>query len=292
VVKSIQGTATQPSSLERLHNIMNDVTKEPRERIRAREILIKSGVKGTSLHLGGATPEVLKQLQASKSQQNFSEKKTALESQIQKKVAQGIVLGNSSTRPELSKQVAERTFAIQQDFTKSKSAEVRNLLDSQEFINLKQQGTQGGTVNTTEELNKLLNAKGIAVPRFEAEIVNELAQSDIIGEQQTAININRILEQAGFGGVQTTVSGGTLGGLESNEALGDFQTQVNEVVAGSSAFGSPTSDVRFTDLGALGGLPAPLEEEGGSIFDILLNPFVIMGIGAVILLLVLAGGKV
>lgn len=290
---------SDPLRLKGLYDIMNDASRKPRERIRAREILINSGVKGTSLHLGGATPEVIKQLEFSRDNQKFSEKKIPIQNTITQKIKEGIVLGNSSTRPAKTKEVAERTFAIQQDFTKAKSQEVRDLLDSPEFIQLKQQGTQGGTVNTLEAYNQLLNSKGIAVPKFEAEIVNELAQADIIGETQTAQNINRILEQAGFGSVSTQVSltpsgAGQLSGLQTNEALNGFQEQVNDIVVGSSAFGSGggASDVRFTDLPSLAGLPA-IEEEGGqgSIFDILLNPFVLLGVGAVILLLVFAGGK-
>jgi hypothetical protein len=152
---------------------MNDPLQSPRSRIRARESLINSGVKHTSLHLGAGTPEVFAQLQASAGQQNFAEKQADILNQIQLLEKKGVVSGNSSTRPQLSKQVAERTFAIQQEYTRQKSQQVADLYTSPEFIELKQAGDSDGG-STFTKFQSLLNQKGISAPRFEMEILNEL----------------------------------------------------------------------------------------------------------------------
>jgi hypothetical protein len=265
----------------------------PREMMKLREQAIKAGVKGSSLHLGGATPEVLAQLQKSRDQNNFLDKKQSIQKTIDQKVKEGIVLGNSSTRPNLTQQTANRTFAIQQAFTDAKSAQVRETFDSPEFQLLKQSGDSTGF-----GFADLLNAKGIAVPKHESLIVNELAQADIQGDFQTAQNINRILEQSGFTD-KVSVTNGQLSGLESNPVLSSTQSSVNAILTGAPSilgtdlgFGNidPTSDLRFSDLPAL---DKPLEEEGfnggAGILGLLTNPFILLGIGAIILFAILAG---
>lgn len=264
--------------------------KTPREQIRLREQAIKAGVKGTSLHLGGATPEVLAQLQKSRDQNNFLDKKQSIQRTIDTKVKEGIVLGNSSTRPNLTQQTANRTFAIQQAFTDAKTAQVRETFDSPEFQLLKESGDSTGF-----GFADLLNAKGVAVPKHEALIVNELAQADIQGDFQTAQNINRILEQSGFTN-KVTVSNGTLSGLESNPVLSQTQDSINAIISGSpsilastgAGFGNLDPNLTFADLPSL---DQPLEEEGfnggSGILGLLTNPFVLLGIGAVILFIIL-----
>lgn len=290
-------------SLSQAFEIMNSASFTPRERMKAREQLIKAGVKGTSLHLGAPTPEVLAQLQKSASQQNFQEKRTDIENQIKLLEKKGVVSGNSSTRPELSKQVAERTFAIQQAYTQQKTDQVRALLDSPEFLQLKQSGDASGA-STFTKYQDLLNQKGISAPRFEMEIVNELAQADIQGDVVTAQNIQRILERAGFTDSVSVASDGAgttqLTGLEDNPVLSGFQDQLNLVITGAPSlsafgdgtFGDPISDLRFTDLPELGGADVDTEDTAGSgILGLLTNPFVLLGIGAIVLFIILLGGK-
>jgi hypothetical protein len=308
-------------SVAGINALLNNPNLSPREKARIREQLIASGAENTFLHLGAPTPEVVKQLTESAEQQNDVQKKFEILKQTQQLIDErGIVLGNSSTRPELSKQKAQQVFGIQQEFTKLKSQQVADALASPEFQAIKQAGTQEGTVNTTQALNDLLNRKGIAVPKYETEIVNELAQADIQGDFQTSQNINNILSKAGFT-TSVSVQDGLLSGLETNPILQGSQEQINQVISGapsvdsfqgvsfnskalqdgssislnkgltgassilaSTALPSSISDIRFTDLPALAEAQAEGEGAGvgGGILGLLLNPIVLAGVAGVI----------
>jgi hypothetical protein len=302
--------------------LLNNPNLSAREKARIREQLIASGADNTFSHLGAPTPEVVKQLTESAEQQNDVQKKFELLKNTQQLIDErGIVLGNSSTRPELSKQKAQQVFTIQQEYTKLKSQQVRDALDSPEFQQIKQAGTQEGTVDTTQALNDLLNRKGISAPKYETQIVNELAQADIQGDFQTAQNINQILAKSGFT-EQVTVQDGLLSGLQFNEVLAGSQEQINQVISGapsvdsfqgvsfnskalrdgssisintplqgsssilaSTQLPSSISDLRFTDLPAL----AQAQEEEGATLEngfgllgLLTNPIVLIGIALVV----------
>lgn len=277
-----------PTRLKQLFDIMSSDQFTPRERIRAREILINSGIKHTQLHLGAGTPEVIAQLKNSANQQKFPEKKQAILQQIQELEKQGIALGNSSTRPELSKTTAERVFKIQQAYTQSKSKEVRDVLDSPEFKQIKESGGDIGGFG----LSDLLNAKGVSAPRYETLILNELAQKDIQGDNVTLSNINNILNRSGFTNTVTFTDKGELAGLENNPLLDRTQSTINQIIGGAGALGDlgiPTSDLRFSDIPALQEQIDESEDSTGSgILDLLLSPIGLIVIGVIAVLLIFA----
>ena len=262
----------------------------PREAIRLREQAINAGVKHTSLHLGAPTKEVLAQLEASKSQQNFQDSKISIQSQIDGLEAKGIVAGNTSgdLGQARSRAKAKQVFSIQQQFTKAKTGQVRSVLDSPEFSVIK---AEGGDVQGFD-LAGLLNQKGVSVPKFQTEIVNEIAQADIQGDVQTQQNINQILQRSGFTN-QVTVKSGILSGLQDNPLLADTQSTINTILTGT-----PITDFGFTstdplggfDTGFFGGGESLLDEtdaDGAGIAQFL--PFIIIGAVGIGLLFILRG---
>lgn len=183
-------SGTQKTNL--INKIISNPSLSPREAMNIRERAINAGVEHTNLHLGQATPEVIAQLMASRDQQNFTEKKTNLQSEIDTLVDRGIVQGNSSTRPVQSQLTAMETFRRQKGFTKAVTSQVRTVLDSPEFQQTKQSG------GSLEEINHLINSNVTPASRSNSAIINELAQASIQGEDQTARNIERILSAEGI----------------------------------------------------------------------------------------------
>jgi hypothetical protein len=249
----------------------------PREAIALRERAINAGVKHTSLHLGAPTKEVLAQLNASKSQQNFQDKKISLSSQIEALEAKGIVAGNTSgdLGQARSRAKAQQVFSIQQQFTKAKSGQVREVLDSPEFSIIK---AEGGDVQGFD-LAGLLNQKGVSVPKFQTEIVNEIAQA-------------QILQRSGFTN-QVTVQNGVLSGLQDNPLLSDTQSTINTILTGT-----PITDFGFTSTDPLGGFDTGFFGGGESLQDVTeadgagiaqFLPFIIIGAVGIGLLFILRG---
>ena len=185
-----QLSGTQKTNL--INKIVSNPQLSPREAIRIRERAINAGVEHTNLHLGSATPEVIAQLMASRDQQNFTEKRSTLQSEIDTLTDKGIVQGNSSTRPLTTQLSAMETFRRQQGFTKAVTSQVRTVLDSPEFLQAKESGA------TQEEINQLINSNVTPASKSNSAIINELAQADIQGDFQTARNIERILALEGI----------------------------------------------------------------------------------------------
>jgi hypothetical protein len=242
-----------------INKIIQNPQLSPREAIKIREKAIKSGVEHTNLHLGQATPEVLAQLMASREQQNFTEKKTNLQSEIDTLVDRGIVSGNSSTRPLQTQLTAKETFRRQQGFTKAVTGQVRTVLDSPEFALTKQ---SGGSI---EEINQLINSNVTVASRSNSAIINELAQAEIQGEDQTARNIERILQAEGITTpVNVKLDGSSLGASfttsESASVLPQLQ-QFQTILAGG--LDTTGIDTQFADeptILGLGGSSFPLGE--------------------------------
>lgn len=284
----------QTVTLSKTLDTFNSPFSTAREKIGARETLIKSGVEGTALHLGAPTKEVIAQLQASADQQNFSDKRDPIIRQIQELEARGIVSGNTSGKigQAQSKAKAQQVFSIQQQFTQAKTGQVREVLDSPEFAMIK---AEGGDIQGVD-LAGLLTLKGVAVPKFQTEIVNEIAQADIQGDVQTAQNINQILSKSGFT-EQVTVKQGVLSGLQANPILADTQSNINKILTGT-----PITDFGFVSTDPLEGLTPQglgffgagesLPEATDADFDIkTILPFIVLGVIAIAVIFLITRGK-
>lgn len=275
------------ATVEENNRALADPRLSPRQRIKLREQLIKAGVKGTSLHLGAVTPEVLAQLKASEKQQKFFEKKVDLRKLTNLAVSsEGLGSGNTSgaVGQARSRVKAQEVFAIQKAFTKSKGKQVQDVFSSVDFKTIKEGGTKGGTVKTFTSFQELLNKRGVAVPTYERAIVTELAQQDIQGKQSTEQNISRILSNQGFPTVDVKIT--DQGTLETGSAGGEFLApiikSINAGLTGITDTGLPSPTFGFDE---------PTGEEsqvgGFDIMNLLKNPLVwviILGIIGLVLI--------
>jgi len=228
------------ASAEGINRLLSNPNLSPRERVRIREQAIKAGVKGTSLHLGQATPEVINQLEKSKSQQKRPEKAAVIQQQIDVLKSQGIVTGNTSGAEgqARSKANAQAVFRIERKATESKNIQVRSALQSPEFIALKEKGVKGA--NTT-----VLNQRNIAFPKVQTQIINEVAQVNIQGKTATQSNINSILEKAGLAPHSITIT--DRGTLEGTPNTSKIVQEINSILdVGNTGIGSDSAGVDNT----------------------------------------------
>ncbi len=275
------------ATIDEINRALADPSLSPREAIRLREQLINAGVKGTSLHLGAVTPEVLAQLKASEKQNNFTTSKAQIRKNTNLAISKnGLGLGNSSTRPELTQQTAKKVFKIQKDYTQQVGSQVQGAYASPEFQAIKQGGSQGGKVNTNELFANLLNNMGIAVPTYHRAIITELAQQDIQGKQATEQNISRILSNQGFPAVDVKIT--DQGTLNTGSAGGDLLPQIISSINGGISGGQIGS----------GELPSPTygfdetaqDNAGGSgILGFLKNPIVLIVLVGIVLAILFRG---
>ena len=218
------------ATIDEINKALANPKLSPRERIRLRESLIKSGVKGTSLHLGAVTPEVEAQLRASARQNKFIEKSSEIRKSKDLAVNTfGRASGNTSGAKgqAQSRANAEEVFRLQKAFTQAKGTEVMKNLQGSQFQVLKQKSSSGNLAG------EFIASKGIAVPTFQRELVNELAQENIQGKKVTEQNISRILSTSGFGDVPVSINNGVIDVGTSNEILKPIIEQINGVFSGT-----------------------------------------------------------
>jgi hypothetical protein len=191
---------TQTANVTQLNVNLAEIAKtDPRLAIRLREEAIAKGIKGTSLTLGSISPTALASLEMQRDIQNFPEKKAELQREIDLLKSEGRIatVNTSELSRDEARQRANEIFRKQQGTTLAVSSQVRTVLDSQEFQEIKARG------GSSEELANLLNNQGVTFSKSTQSIINELAQADIQGETQTSNNIQAILEREG---VSTSVN--------------------------------------------------------------------------------------
>jgi hypothetical protein len=163
------------------------------------------------------------------------------------------------------------TFRRQRGFTSAVTGQVRTVLDSDAFAQAKQSG------EGLETVNQLINSNVTPASRSNQGIINELAQTNIQGEDQTARNIERILATEGINTpVKVTKDNSALGASFSTSEfaanlpqLQQFQSILSGGLDTSGLNTQFSGEPTLLGLGSNGGFPlSQLEADAQNVANI------------------------